>query len=290
MTHSTKIGRRLHLGFTLVELLVVIGIIALLISILLPSLTKARAQANSVKCLANLRQIGQAEQIYVDEYNGSVVPSGASNGALGSPIDLWPLIFVYAHLLPNPHESATATNYNYNTVFSCPSAPDVTSTNTSDGFYRAISVVLDPASGAHPALVVDCSYGMNGTNFGPPRTDVTPPYYQYFPGKLSDPYFPSPVKQSQIRHPETMAFIFDGSGLNPYNGITYRVSGARHGNWKNGNPDHTGTVNMLFFDGHAASVSRKQMPDAANGALLHSTDPTTLSQKYPYPLWRLDQP
>src|SRR5688500_20346065 len=68
-------------AFTLVELLVVIGIIALLISILLPALNRARAHANLVDCQARLRQMGQAMHIYAAN-NKDLLPWGAIDWSL----------------------------------------------------------------------------------------------------------------------------------------------------------------------------------------------------------------
>ncbi len=63
-------------GFTLVELLVVIGIIAVLIAILLPALNKARAAANTTVCLSNQRQIVLAMSLYASNNRGSLPPYG----------------------------------------------------------------------------------------------------------------------------------------------------------------------------------------------------------------------
>ena len=79
MSHLTS-GRSKHpapRGFTLVELLVVIGIISVLIAILMPALTRARMSADLVKCQANFRQIYSAISIYTNENRG-VLPRSSS--------------------------------------------------------------------------------------------------------------------------------------------------------------------------------------------------------------------
>lgn len=85
-------------GFTLVELLVVIGIIALLISILLPALNKARSAANNVACQSNLRQMAMMYQMYLMDNKNWLIPSGGSWGA--------PLVMSNGSMHPDPRWDA----------------------------------------------------------------------------------------------------------------------------------------------------------------------------------------
>jgi prepilin-type N-terminal cleavage/methylation domain-containing protein/prepilin-type processing-associated H-X9-DG protein len=134
---------RFHTGsrnaFTLVELLVVVGIIALLIGILLPVLGKAQAASRSVKCMSNLRQIVQGFAAYSAQNNGYIVPSynipwapGATTNVTGGPnqpLEGWASILSRDGYVStngvNQAPGKTSYYVDTNSVFYCPDTVDV---------------------------------------------------------------------------------------------------------------------------------------------------------------------
>ena len=84
MTMSNRCAYARTNAFTLIELLVVIAIIALLISILLPALKRAREQAKATACGSNLHGLGLAVQMYADAYEGHMPGAGLPHGGSGA--------------------------------------------------------------------------------------------------------------------------------------------------------------------------------------------------------------
>jgi prepilin-type N-terminal cleavage/methylation domain-containing protein/prepilin-type processing-associated H-X9-DG protein len=110
-----------HSGFTLIELLVSIAIIAILGAILLPVISRARAQANAVKCASNLRQIGSALQSYANDHNMRL-PTLYGKGDPKNTESVFQQLAPYAGIpdgLIGPYPLARAVD-----IFICPEFPE----------------------------------------------------------------------------------------------------------------------------------------------------------------------
>jgi prepilin-type processing-associated H-X9-DG protein/prepilin-type N-terminal cleavage/methylation domain-containing protein len=295
-SHHSRRRRTAATGFTLVELLVVIGIIAILISVLLPTLGRAREAAKTTQCLSNLRQLGLALQMYLSETRYIVPAAYFHNSDPGQKNhETWATIFMNGNYvkgvptakLDNPLIPALGSSQGpvISGVFFCPNGRTELTSNAAnplspyDGLgasgYRVQSKtswkVLDVWYGINAATQQSAEPGVAGYKELPCRTIP-----QTFNGKPDWRL----IRATQIRKAAELVFLYDGLWMNASIGNTpdgaYRIN-ARHNNRR--------FTNLLFFDGHAASYHRDNLPKSRLDFTLEK-----LGQRpYDAVKWRVDQ-
>src|SRR6266404_9624462 len=126
MTKDPVAGQK---AFTLIELLVVIAIIAILASLLLPTLSGAKAQAKRVQCLNNQRQLGLTWLIYAGDFTEVLVPNGGRRPNDAEKVNEWVLGWFHAFIpaftnkayLLDPKYAAFANYIRTPEIYKCPS-------------------------------------------------------------------------------------------------------------------------------------------------------------------------
>lgn len=264
---STRASTRaLARAFTLVELLVVIGIIALLISILMPALSRAREQANAVKCLSNLRQIGTAIQQYAAANQGFLVPGSVRLPGESFDREDWATLLVAGKYLPAPQQPKSPADNMMDTsvgdsVFRCPSGlnnrMNVTGNVSPSSHADAKGAMFSRLYSSANDLRVDKWYGVSGWTTSGSATFQASSFARWpftrVPGDLA-PANPQRLhKLGEFRNSSELVLVYEGYVW--HNQVAANIN-ARHNKQQ--------STNLLMADGHAETVSIKDFKPLGN--------------------------
>ena len=262
--HVSKTQSR---GFTLVELLVVIGIIAVLVAMLLPALNKAREQAKTTQCLSNLRQIGLGVMNYAASNTGYVVP-GVVRANLANPanpkneVENYATILVNGRYVQSPDQGtpvAGQTTSDAANIFRCPSGVDLVNTKDALGNLDLPPVRNSNQTGGWGLQAWACKSESTGrtvhTWYGLSGAVKSGRLYRYpFNAMPMDDNLVGLVKISRIKRSAEVAMIYDGVWFHHEipNMFSLRHNGQR-------------MMNFLFADGHAQTVDKSEIPPPNSG-------------------------